>query len=71
MILTITDAAFAFAPAAVLVALGAQLPGWEHWPVYVAARAAQFAADTGALESLRARLGAGSSPLRVILGERC
>ena len=45
MLLAVNDAAFALAPAAVLVALGAQTPDWSHWPAYVAALAAQFAAD--------------------------
>src|SRR4051812_4708589 len=44
-IFAITDAAFAFAPAVVLLALGARTPTWSLWPVYAAALAAQFGAD--------------------------
>jgi putative nucleotidyltransferase with HDIG domain len=44
-VLVVNDAAFAIAPAAVLVALGAQTPEWSLWPAYVVALAAQFAVD--------------------------
>src|SRR6478735_8022042 len=43
--LAFSDAAFAIAPAVVLIALDAQTPGWAHWPAYVAALLAQFAVD--------------------------
>jgi putative nucleotidyltransferase with HDIG domain len=39
------DALFALAPAAVLVAGDAQMPAWEHAPVYVLALAAQFTTE--------------------------
>jgi HD-GYP domain-containing protein (c-di-GMP phosphodiesterase class II) len=54
----ITDAWFALAPAAVLCALGAQRPGWEHWPAYAAALIAQFAFD-GVITSVWARVCLG------------
>ncbi|HET6550380.1 MAG TPA: HD-GYP domain-containing protein [Solirubrobacter sp.] len=60
------DAAFALAPAAVLVALGAQTPAWSSWPAYVAALAAQFAAD--AVREL-ARDHCLGLPTRGVLGE--
>ena len=41
----ISDAWFSLAPAVVIVVLDAQLPAWEHLPVYVVAIAAQLAAD--------------------------
>jgi putative nucleotidyltransferase with HDIG domain len=44
-LVALADAWFALAPAVVLVAFGAQLPDWSHWPVYVAALAAQLALD--------------------------
>jgi putative nucleotidyltransferase with HDIG domain len=43
--LALNDAAFSLAPAFVLVLLDAQTPSWSHWPAYVAALSAQFAAD--------------------------
>src|SRR4051794_37935919 len=43
MLLGYNDATFALAPAAVLVALGAQTPAWSAWPAYAAALATQFA----------------------------
>ncbi|WP_053226763.1 HD-GYP domain-containing protein [Solirubrobacter soli] len=67
VILAVNDGTFAFVPAAVLVALDAELPAWEHWPAYVAALAAQFATDT-VRESLRATLGARIAP-KVVLTE--
>ena len=48
-----TTRRFALAPAVVLVALGAQLPDWASWPAYVAALAAQFAADARARAAAR------------------
>jgi putative nucleotidyltransferase with HDIG domain len=40
--LGVADAWFVLGPAVVLCAAGAQLPAWDHWPVYVGALAAQF-----------------------------
>jgi putative nucleotidyltransferase with HDIG domain len=45
ILMAFNDAGFALAPAAVLVAFGAETPAWSSWPVYVAALAAQFGAD--------------------------
>jgi len=67
LVLAINDAAFAFAPAAVLVALGAQLPDWASWPAYAAAVAAQFATDA-LRETARAAL-TRIMPPRVMLSE--
>jgi putative nucleotidyltransferase with HDIG domain len=53
------DAWWAVGPAAVLCALGAQLPAWGHWPAYLAALAAQFAGD-GLTAAARARLCVGA-----------
>jgi HD-GYP domain-containing protein (c-di-GMP phosphodiesterase class II) len=61
------DAAFALVPAAVLVALGAQLPEWAAWPAYVAALSAQFAVDT-IRDTALARL-TGTAPARAVLRE--
>jgi putative nucleotidyltransferase with HDIG domain len=44
-VFAIADAWFSIGPVLVLIALDAQLPGLEHWPVYVAALAAQIATD--------------------------
>jgi putative nucleotidyltransferase with HDIG domain len=52
--LAVGDAWFSIGPALVLVALGAQEPGWSHWPAYVAALGAQLLFD-GA--SIVARVG--------------
>ena len=41
----ISDAWFSLVPAIVIVAFDAQLPAWEHLPVYALAIAAQLAAD--------------------------
>jgi putative nucleotidyltransferase with HDIG domain len=57
-VLGLPDAIFALAPAFVIVAAGAQVPAWEHWPVYVAALAAQLALDAG-VTVLRARVCVG------------
>jgi putative nucleotidyltransferase with HDIG domain len=67
MLLAFNDGAFALAPAAVLVALGAQTPAWASWPAYVAALAAQFAADS-VRETTRSRLATGL-PAREVLKE--
>jgi putative nucleotidyltransferase with HDIG domain len=65
-LLAVNDAAFALAPAVVLVALDAQTPEWASWPAYLAALAAQFAADA-AREVVR-DLAVGVPP-RVVLAE--
>jgi HD-GYP domain-containing protein (c-di-GMP phosphodiesterase class II) len=67
MLLAVNDASFSLAPAAVLIALGADSPGWAHWPAYAAALAAQFAVDI-VRETLRSRLASGVAP-RVVLAE--
>jgi HD-GYP domain-containing protein (c-di-GMP phosphodiesterase class II) len=48
-------------PAFALILLGAQTPAWELWPAYVAALAAQFAADY-VRELTRGRLACGLAP---------
>jgi putative nucleotidyltransferase with HDIG domain len=55
---TLADAWFALGPAVVLVAAGAQLPEWGHWPAYVAALATQLAVDAGVFVA-RARVCLG------------
>jgi putative nucleotidyltransferase with HDIG domain len=45
IVLSVADASFALAPALVLIAGDAQTPDWSHWPVYLAAFAAQLAFD--------------------------
>jgi HD-GYP domain-containing protein (c-di-GMP phosphodiesterase class II) len=67
VLLAVNDATFALAPAAVLVALGAQLPDWASWPAYGAALVAQFAADC-VREAARARL-TRAMPVGVMLTE--
>jgi HD-GYP domain-containing protein (c-di-GMP phosphodiesterase class II) len=51
--LAVGDAWFSLGPAVVLVALGAQVPDWAHWPAFAAALAAQLLLD-GALTIARA-----------------
>jgi HD-GYP domain-containing protein (c-di-GMP phosphodiesterase class II) len=67
VILAINDAAFILAPALVIVALGAQEPSWSHWPAYLAALAAQFAADA-VRETVRTRAATGTDA-RIVLRE--
>lgn len=67
LLLAFNDAGFALAPALVLVALGAQTPEWDLWPAYVAALAAQFAADH-VRETIRSAAAAGI-PSRVVMHE--
>ena len=67
LLLAFNDAGFALTPALVLVALGAQTPDWDLWPAYLAALAAQFAADF-VRDPARAWLGCGVSP-RVVAPE--
>lgn len=58
VLLSLADARFAVAPALVLVLAGAQEPAWEHWPAYLLALGAQFAADAIlSVASVRAALG--------------
>jgi HD-GYP domain-containing protein (c-di-GMP phosphodiesterase class II) len=44
----VSDAWFSIGPAVVIVAAGAQLFSWSHWPVYLAALCAQVLCDMGA-----------------------
>jgi HD-GYP domain-containing protein (c-di-GMP phosphodiesterase class II) len=67
MLLSVSDAAFALAPAATLVALSAQTPEWASWPAYAAALAAQFAADA-VREVIRGMLTGRMAP-RVVIAE--
>jgi putative nucleotidyltransferase with HDIG domain len=67
VLLALPDAAFALAPALVLVLLGAQTPAWASWPAYLAAIAAQFAGDC-VRDAARAALTGQVSP-RVVLAE--
>ncbi|MDA0167780.1 HD-GYP domain-containing protein [Solirubrobacter taibaiensis] len=64
LLLAFNDAGFALTPAVVLVALGAQTPDWDLWPAYLAALAAQFAADF-VRDPARAWFGCGVSPRAV------
>jgi putative nucleotidyltransferase with HDIG domain len=57
-VMTVADAWFALGPAVVLVAFGAQLPDWSHWPAYLAALAAQLAVDA-VIFAARGRIGLG------------
>jgi HD-GYP domain-containing protein (c-di-GMP phosphodiesterase class II) len=61
LVLAFADSWFALAPAAVLVAAGAQRPDWNDWPIYVLALAAQFAFDA-VVSSLRMKVSLGISP---------
>ncbi len=54
------NGAYALAPALVIVAFGAQIPDWDHLPVYVLAFGAQMAVDA-AMYALRGRLVYGLS----------
>ncbi len=67
-LLTVADAWFALAPAAVLVALGAQEPDLAHWPAYVVALASQLVANAGVF-CIRAGLGGDGTPVRALLPE--
>jgi putative nucleotidyltransferase with HDIG domain len=67
LLLPLADGGFALAPALILVALGAQLPAWGHWPAYVAAFAAQFLID-GAVTLARVKLAVGTT-VREFAGE--
>jgi HD-GYP domain-containing protein (c-di-GMP phosphodiesterase class II) len=63
--LAVGDAWFSLGPAIVLVALGAQLPDWAHWPAFVAALAAQLLLD-GAVTVARAHYTQGVPPRAVL-----
>jgi HD-GYP domain-containing protein (c-di-GMP phosphodiesterase class II) len=65
IIFAVSDASFALAPAVVLIALGAQTPGWHHWPAYVLAFGAQLLVD-GAVACVRFGLALGTPMRRVI-----
>jgi HD-GYP domain-containing protein (c-di-GMP phosphodiesterase class II) len=65
--LAVSDAAYALAPALVLIAFDAELPAWSHWPVYVAALAVQFGADA-LRESVRGLLTGRMAP-RIVIAE--
>src|SRR4051812_24962480 len=67
LLLPLADGGFALAPAFVLVALGAQLPAWGHWPAYLAAFAAQFLID-GGVALARVKLAVGTT-VREFTGE--
>ena len=67
IMVSVSDAAFALAPAAVLIALGAELPDWASWPAYAAALGAQLGCDA-VRETTRAVLGTTVAP-RIVLGE--
>jgi HD-GYP domain-containing protein (c-di-GMP phosphodiesterase class II) len=67
LLLRLADSSFALAPAVVLVALGAQRPGWHSWPAYAAAFAAQFLVDGGVYVA-RVRLSDGT-PVRVLIAD--
>jgi putative nucleotidyltransferase with HDIG domain len=59
------DAAFALAPATVLVLAGAETPGWEYLPIYGAALAAQLTSEW-ILYSARGRFVHNMSPREVL-----
>ena len=65
--LAVGDAWFALAPAAVLVALGAQTPEWQHWPAFVAALGAQLLFDC-ASSVARVHFAQGA-PVRALLSD--
>jgi putative nucleotidyltransferase with HDIG domain len=64
-LVSVADATFALAPAAVLVAGGAQTPEWSHWPVYLAAFGAQLAFDA-AISTARVWACLGERPRNVL-----
>src|SRR5688572_7901393 len=74
VMLGIGNSWFALGPALVLVAFDAQLPGWDHWHVYLLALAAQFAGDLvaaaireGPRASMALELMSGVYPIDVML----
>jgi putative nucleotidyltransferase with HDIG domain len=64
-LVSVADAIFALAPAAVLVIGGAQTPDWSDWPVYLAAFAAQLAFDA-AISVTRVWACLGERPRNVL-----
>ena len=66
-LLSVADAWFALAPAAVLIVGGAQTPDWADWPVYVAALLAMIALDS-VIYVARVWACLGEDP-RTVLGE--
>jgi HD-GYP domain-containing protein (c-di-GMP phosphodiesterase class II) len=66
ILVAFNDGGFALAPAAVLVALGAQMPEWGAWPAYVAALVAQFAFDS-ARETVRSTIASDVPPRTVLV----
>jgi HD-GYP domain-containing protein (c-di-GMP phosphodiesterase class II) len=67
ILLAVSDAAYALAPALVLIAFGAELPAWSHWPAYAAALVVQFGADA-LRESVRGLLTGRMAP-RIVIAE--
>ncbi|HET8756989.1 MAG TPA: HD-GYP domain-containing protein [Solirubrobacteraceae bacterium] len=65
LLLSPADATFALGPAFVLVVAGAQLPAWEHLPLYVVALAAQLVVEYLAYV-LRAQLFHAMPPSEVL-----
>jgi HD-GYP domain-containing protein (c-di-GMP phosphodiesterase class II) len=47
IVLVVGDATYSLVPALVLIAAGVHSASWSHWPVLVAALAAQLVADAG------------------------
>ena len=66
-LLSVADAWFALAPAAVLIVCGAQTPDWSDWPVYVGALVAMVALDS-VVYVARVWACLGEDP-RTVLGE--
>jgi putative nucleotidyltransferase with HDIG domain len=64
-LVSVADAIFALAPAAVLVIGGAQTPDWSDWPVYLAAFAAQLVFDA-AISVTRVWACLGERPRNVL-----
>ena len=65
--LALGDAWFSLVPAAILVALGAQTPEWEHWLAFVVAFAAQLLFDCASTVA-RAHVTQGA-PVRAVLAD--
>jgi putative nucleotidyltransferase with HDIG domain len=64
-LVSVADATFALAPAAVLVIGGAQTPEWSDWPVYLVAFAAQLLFDA-AISVTRVWACLGERPRNVL-----
>jgi putative nucleotidyltransferase with HDIG domain len=56
------DSWYAVGPALVLVLANADTPQWSHWPIYVAALAAQFTLDA-ALGTIRGWIASGTAAI--------